>query len=200
MPSLLSLRLNDLFGNKELTYDRKTYSKKEQEAFINSIITQESGGDYSAISKPSRKGQKAYGKYQIMDFNIPVWTKEVLGRAYTPKEFLADQQAQDAVARKRLSDLYQRYGAKDAASYWFSGGPLSKNAENTDVTGKKVKDYAREVVGRMNELMGGGTAYADTTVKQQKVPSLLDVRLKEISLGTDDSTTRKNAILATQPL
>jgi len=38
----------------------------------------ESGGNYNAIGPATSKGNKAYGKYQVMDFNIPNWSKEVI--------------------------------------------------------------------------------------------------------------------------
>ena len=65
---------------------------------IANIESRGSGG-YSAIGPKTKKGNRAYGKYQVMDFNIPSWTKKHLGKSFTPAQFLASPQAQDAVFR-----------------------------------------------------------------------------------------------------
>jgi hypothetical protein len=50
----------------------------------------ESGGKYDAVGPVANaQGQRAYGKYQVMDFNVGPWTQEVLGRPMTPQEFIA---------------------------------------------------------------------------------------------------------------
>lgn len=94
-------------------------------------------GDYSAIGpvveKGNYAGDRAYGRYQVMGKNIGPWTKQILGREYTPQEFLKDPVAQDKVVEHQLQKSYERYGSwEDAASVWFSGGPLSRNAEKSD--------------------------------------------------------------------
>ena len=94
-------------------------------------------GDYAALGpvmeKGSYKGDRAYGRYQVMGRNIPVWTEEILGVAMTPEEFLNDRAAQDLVASERLKGYYTQYGSwDDAASAWFTGGPLSKNKDKSD--------------------------------------------------------------------
>src|SRR5688500_8767678 len=40
----------------------------------------ESGGRYNAIGPRTKNGDRAYGKYQVMGNNVPVWTKAALGR------------------------------------------------------------------------------------------------------------------------
>jgi hypothetical protein len=101
------------------------------------LASVESGGNYQAIGpvvqRGSYAGDRAYGKYQVMGKNIPSWTEEVLGRAYTPEEFLSDPAAQDAVVEAKLQKSKEKYGTwEDAASVWFTGGPLAKNAEKSD--------------------------------------------------------------------
>lgn len=107
---------------------------------VNAIGTFESGNNYASLG-PVTKGDRAYGRYQVMGSNIPAWTKEVLGRSMTPQEFLQDQQAQDAVAHAKLGSYLSKYGnINDASSMWFSGRPSQGN-NSKDVIGTSVPDY-----------------------------------------------------------
>lgn len=113
---------------------------------------QESGsrdGNYSAIGQPVRRGDGvdyAYGAYGIMGANIPSWTKEVLGTAMTPDEFLLDQEAQDKVAKAKLAEYHARYGnIEDVASTWFSGRPLEGNTSVDSTSGKSVPSYVSDI-------------------------------------------------------
>lgn len=97
----------------------------------------ESGGNYSAkgpvVDKGMYKGQRAIGKYQVMEGNIPVWTEEILGRKMSTEEFLADPEAQEKVAGYRMQQAYEKHGSwEDAASVWFSGRPMSKAGNASD--------------------------------------------------------------------
>lgn len=117
---------------------------------LNAISSVESKGyanKYSALGKPNSKGQRAYGKYQVMDFNIPTWTKEALGYSLTPKQFLNNPDAQEAVAKYKIGQIYQQYGnAADTASVWFSGRPVAKAGNDRDVTGTTVPQYVKAVL------------------------------------------------------
>jgi hypothetical protein len=100
---------------------------------LNALGTIESSGNYHAIGPVTQKGNRAYGKYQVMDFNIPSWTKEVLGTSMTPQEFLSNPDAQEAVAAAKMQSYYDKHGTwEDAASIWFSGRPLSKAGNASD--------------------------------------------------------------------
>lgn len=138
--------------------------KINKQALASALVGQESGGDYSAVSKSTdSKGQHAYGKYQILASNIPAWTKEVLGKAYTIKQFLADQRAQDAVFNWHISNLIEKYGnINDIASVYFSGGPYEKNKNNKDKSGLSVAEYAAQINSRyrnqLSQLAGAAAA------------------------------------------
>lgn len=107
---------------------------------VNAIGSFESGNNYSSLG-PITKGDRAYGRYQVMGRNIPQWTQEVLGRRLTPQEFLTDQAAQDAVAHAKLGGYFNKYGnTSDAASAWFSGRPMRGN-KSSDVLGTSVPAY-----------------------------------------------------------
>lgn len=110
----------------------------------NAIAQIESGGNYQAVGPATSKGNRAYGKYQVMDFNIPNWTREVLGRSLTPKEFLSNPEAQDKVARAKMTQILNQYkDVNDVASVWFSGRPVSVAGNSSDVTGTSVPQYIR---------------------------------------------------------
>jgi hypothetical protein len=110
-----------------------------------SIGQVESGGNYRAIGPATASGDRAIGKYQIMSKNVPEWTKEVLGQAMTPQQFLMSPQAQDAVAHAKLAQSFTSIGNPgDAASKWFSGRPMNGN-NSRDVTGTTVPRYVANV-------------------------------------------------------
>lgn len=110
--------------------------------YLNALGTIESGNNYSALGPRTESGNQAYGRYQVMDFNIPVWTKEVLGSPLTPQQFLEDRKAQDAVAAAKFGQYVEQTGNPyDAASMWFSGRPMAKAGESSDVTGTTVPQY-----------------------------------------------------------
>ncbi len=110
--------------------------------YLNALGTIESGNNYSALGPRTEKGNQAYGRYQVMDFNIPVWTKEVLGQEMTPQQFLRDKEAQDAVAGAKFGQYVEQYGNPyDAASMWFSGRPMDRAGNASDVTGTSVPQY-----------------------------------------------------------
>ncbi|WP_111732193.1 hypothetical protein [Roseovarius amoyensis] len=125
----------------------------------------ESGNRYDAVGPETSNGGRAYGRYQVMDFNVGPWTEEVLGRRMTPQEFLSDPEAQDAVFDAKFGAAYEQHGSlADAASVWFSGRPLSAAGSASDGY-NTVPEYVAKVTGRYNSaisasddgtLTGGG--------------------------------------------
>ncbi len=115
-------------------------------------------GGYGAVGPiANSQGQRAYGAYQVMDFNIGPWTQEVLGKAMTPQEFLANPQAQDAVFDAKFGQAMKQYGnPQDAASVWFSGKPLAGNKSGPDVLGTTVPGY----VAKFNQGLPPGAQMA----------------------------------------
>lgn len=119
---------------------------------IASIESQGSGG-YSAVGPQTAKGNRAYGKYQVMDFNIPTWTQKHLGQKLTPEQFLASPEAQDAVFQGEFGASVQKYGnPQDAASVWFTGRPASQGAGRSDILGTTGAEY----VNKFNSALGQG--------------------------------------------
>jgi hypothetical protein len=107
-----------------------------------SIADIESGGRYDALGPVTKKGDRAYGKYQVMGANIPQWSKEALGREVTPQEFLANPELQDAIFDHRFGSYLKQHGPANAASMWFTGRPLSEGAGRKDQLGTSGQAYA----------------------------------------------------------
>ena len=124
---------------------------------IASIESAGSGG-YSAVGPMTKKGNRAYGRYQVMDFNIGPWTEKHLGRRLTPQEFLADQAAQDAVFNGEFGSYVKKHGnPEDAASIWFTGRPAAQGANSKDILGTSGAGYVAKFKRAMGNtsLIGG---------------------------------------------
>lgn len=131
-----------------------------------------SGGNYGAIGPVTKSGDRAYGKYQVMGNNIPSWTREALGYSMTPAEFLRDQDAQEKVFEHHFGKSVQKYGnVADAASVWFSGRPIARAGNATDVLGTTVPKYVSQFMasyesgkpgGRRPPMMTTAPAFATT--------------------------------------
>lgn len=122
-----------------------------KEAFINAIAGQESGGNYNAENGDTG----AYGKYQIMPSNWPSWAEEAGIGADAPRI----PENQEIVARFKLGQYYDKYGARGAAIAWYGGeGALNyseealnrKQGDNGEYP--SINEYADEVLGRMGNV------------------------------------------------
>lgn len=136
----------------------------EKEAFINAIAGQESGGDYNAVN--GRTG--AAGKYQIMPENWPAWAEE----AGIGSDAEMTPENQEIVARFKLGQYYDKYGARDAAIAWYGGeGAINysdeaKNRKQGNGNEPSINEYADSVMARMGAGVGRRdlrSMYADDT-------------------------------------
>ena len=116
---------------------------------------QESGGDYGAVG-PNTKYGPALGKYQIVRDNIGPWSREVLGKEFSPQEFLKDPAAQDAIYRAKMGQYVQKYGIEGAGRAWLGGEGGVTHPERRDVLGTSVGDYGKRFAG----LVGGQSGSA----------------------------------------
>lgn len=147
-----------------------------KEAFINAIAGQESGGDYNAVN--GRTG--AAGKYQIMPENWPAWAEE----AGIGSDAEMTPENQEIVARFKLGQYYDKYGARDAAIAWYGGeGAINysdeaKNRKQGNGNEPSINEYADSVMARMGAGVGRRdlrSMYADendtaeVTVPEQRV-------------------------------
>lgn len=134
-------------GGKLPSFVEGTLLQKAADA----VSGKESGGNYRAVGPTHSKYGRALGKYQVMETNVPSWTKEALGKSLTPDEFLADDKAQDAVFQHRFGGYLSRTGSiADAASMWHSGVPVAQAGNRKDSLGTKTTDYARGVAATVN--------------------------------------------------
>lgn len=130
------------------------------------IAGNESGGRYDAVGPDTGSGKRAYGKYQVMDFNVGPWTQEALGRPMTPQEFLASPQAQEAVADFKLGQYIKQFGSPEAAARaWFAGPGGMNNTAAKDVLGTTVGGYSQKFSQQYGDGATGtppGMAVGDT--------------------------------------
>ena len=143
--------------------------------FFHGIGQQESGGNYGSVNG----GSGALGKYQIMPANVPAWSQKYMGTKWTPQQFLGDPNKQEALAKAVLNDYYTKWGARGAASAWYSGNPALNLNYNPQHGGPSVGAYVDQVLGKsMGHPGTPGTAYqgpvttVDNTVKAVAKPQL----------------------------
>ena len=130
-----------------------------RQRFRDAIASIESSGNYGALG-PETNGSRAYGRYQVMGYNVGPWTKQALGRELTPQEFLASPEAQDAVFDHVFGGYVQRFGPSGAAQAWFAGpGSVGGGGNPRDVLGTTVSNY----VSRFNNAIGMGSPQAQAT-------------------------------------
>ena len=127
---------------------------------LNALARGESGGEkdpYAALGPVTKSGDRAYGKYQVMGANIPVWAKEAGLGAMTPEQFLANKDAQEAVARHKFGEYRAKTGSdEEAAKMWFAGPSYAKHANARDALGTSIPQYA----ARFNRNLGNVAAPA----------------------------------------
>lgn len=157
---------NDLYSSR-LT----TVTTQDVDSFINAIAGQESGGDYGAVNSSSG----ATGKYQIMPDNWPSWASEAGLSSDAPMT----PNNQEIVARHKLSEYYNAYGADGAAVAWYAGAGNAErwvNGSPTDVWGRSweasqdgapsIAEYVREVASRNTGTVGYSQTLADLGVNE----------------------------------
>jgi len=111
----------------------------------------ESTNNYGELGPITESGNRAYGRYQVMDFNIPSWTEQHLGQRLTPEQYLASPEAQDAVFMGQMGDYYARSSGspaervRNAGSLWFTGRPFSAETAGSQTAspGRMAKFYIK---------------------------------------------------------
>lgn len=112
------------------------------------IASIESGGRYDAvgplITSGKMAGQRAIGKYQVMESNIGPWTKQYFGQELTPQQYVATPAAQDAVFKGEFGRLSQAHGPDGAARAWFAGEGGMNDPNRKDQLGTTVAQYGNK--------------------------------------------------------
>lgn len=123
--------------------------------FFNAIAKQESGGNYKAVGVLV-KGDRAYGKYQVMGANIPSWTEKYWHERLTPQQFLNNPMAQEGVAYGMLKSYFDKYGAEGAAAMWYSG----QSNPNKTYGNPPVYKYVQQVMQKAGADSGAAPSGA----------------------------------------
>ena len=131
--------------------------------YMKALLMRESTGDYQAVHEPSiitdaNTGKKirvqALGGYGILDINWNQWSKEA---GFKGADW-HDPKAQDAVAKFKVQQYFNRFQSWDAVSVaWFAGPNVAKrlveegtiNYDKADSKGTTIKQY----VDSMNNLI-----------------------------------------------
>lgn len=122
-------------------------------AFINAIGGHESDDNYSARNPDTG----AMGRFQIMPGNIAGsrrgWDYEALGRDISPGQFMHNPKLQDQIARYKLSQYYNKWGARGAAIAWYAG-PGALRYSTSALSRKQgkyssINAYANDILKRM---------------------------------------------------
>lgn len=126
---------------------------------IASIETPGSKNPYGELGPVVKSGDRAYGKYQVMGENVPVWTKEILGQSMTPEQFLKSPEAQELVFAAKFGSYVQKYGSPQAAaSVWFTGHPDAPNARAHNPDGSPLGITGSEYVEKFSAGLNGAPA------------------------------------------
>lgn len=128
----------------------------------------ESSNRYDVLGPPTRNGGRAYGRYQVMDFNVPSWTEQYFGQRMTPEQFLANPEAQDAVFAGRMGEYYGNSTGdpasrvRNAASLWFTGQPYSADTANRSDGYINNQEYGDRVLRALGSAPQGADAMVMT--------------------------------------
>ena len=151
----LGNQLYQLYGDDEAAVKKAlegatgfTENISDLDALLRAIGGQESGGDYGATNSRT----KAFGKYQIMPENWPSWSRE----AGLPEGAEQTPENQEIVARYKLGEYLQKYGAEGAAAAWYGGegavnwGADARNRKQGNGDEPSVNEYVAQVMGRIS--------------------------------------------------
>lgn len=136
------------------------------------VMGQESGGNHLAVN--SLTG--ALGLFQVLPSNVGPWGRKYLGRSITPSQFLHNRDLQMELVTAVMQDYYNRYGARGAASAWYSGNPNLHNSTRPQPGGPSIKDYVDQVMSKA-AAHGGDNPYG------YNVGSTTDSRVKNTALS-----------------
>lgn len=152
----LGNQLYQLYGDDEAAVRKAleeangfTENISDLDALLRAIGGQESGGDYGATNSRT----KAFGKYQIMPENWPKWSRE----AGLPEGAEQTPENQEIVARYKLGEYLQKYGAEGAAAAWYGGegavnwGDEARNRKQGNGNEPSVNEYVAQVMGRIGD-------------------------------------------------
>ena len=116
--------------------------------FMAAIAGQESGGMSERDRYRVVNAWGAVGKYQVLKSNIPQWSKAALGYSISWQKFRDSPNLQEKIVRHRLKGYFDKYGARGAASAWYSGNPNLHMSTRPQSGGPSIKSYVDSVIKR----------------------------------------------------
>jgi len=120
-------------------------------------IESDGSGGYDAVGATNEKLGRALGRYQIMEANLPQWSKAALGREVTADEFMKNPDIQDAIFDHKFGGYVEKYGEEGAAQAWFGGDGGVGKTSRSDVHGRlTIGDYGRNFVSNIGGAGGSG--------------------------------------------
>ena len=137
----------------------------DKASFFEAVAGQESGGNYEAEN--GRTG--AFGKYQIMPENWSSWAVQAGLPADAPKT----PENQETIAKYKLGEYFDNYGAEGALVSWYAGeangerwangapdaigegGHYSWDAPQGDGDEPSIREYVQQALSRLPEGGGG---------------------------------------------
>ena len=151
--------------------------------YMKALLMRESTGNYEAQHEPSiitdaNTGKKirvqALGGYGILDINWDKWSKEA---GFEGADW-HDPKAQDAVAKYKVQQYFDRFQSWDAVSVaWFAGPNVAKrlveegtiNYDKAVSKGTTIKQY----VDSMNNLVGEELMTMEVPMETFTMPSTI---------------------------
>ncbi|MGX1163735.1 hypothetical protein AB7M16_000001, partial [Bradyrhizobium sp. USDA 372] len=154
-------------------------------------------GNYRLVGPPTRSGDRAFGRYQVMGANIPDWTERYFGQRLTPREFLLNPEAQDAVYKGEFGRLVDKYGPTGAAKAWFTGERGMNNPRASDgyTTVSAYADRFNRNLGLPPEITTGAS---EPTARQPSQQSLAFDAVRDSAVNSVTSDQPQPQIGAAQ--
>ncbi len=179
-PALIDIYLSAL-RMKEST---NNYLAKHSPSVIEDFVT----------GKPIRV--QALGAYGILDINWDVWSKQA-GLAGADWK---DKAAQDAVAKYKVQEYFNKFGSWDLVSVaWFAGPGDARDLKNTgtldmsqqDSNGTDIADY----VAGMNKLIGEELMNIEVPMQTFETPRIYSGPVEVQGASQDQDTVFAAQIL-----
>lgn len=175
--------------------------------YLDALKMKESSNNYLAQHSPSTIEDLATGKpisvqalgaYGILDINWSVWSKQAGLEGADWK----DKSAQDAVAKYKVQEYFNKYGTWDLVSVaWFAGPGAANELKRTgtldmeqqDSNGTDIADY----VAGMNKLIGEGLMNMEVDIKPIEQPNIYSGPIQVSGMAQDEDTVFAAQLLNT---
>lgn len=166
--------------------------------YLSALLMKESSGNYMAEHTPSTiedfvTGKpirvEALGGYGILDINWNKWSKQAGLEGADWK----DKAAQDAVAKFKVQEYFNRFGSWDLVSVaWFAGPGDADDLKSTgtldmtqeDSNGTDISDY----VAGMNKLIGEELMTMEVPIETFTPPQIYSGPQQNSVLGNSKNT------------